>query len=54
MSQMGRKEEVGRCWHRLPRGAVGAPALGVFKVGQGFEESGLVEGVPPWQKGGTK
>jgi len=37
---------VVRHWHRLPREAVAAPSLAVFKVGWVFEHPGLVEGVP--------
>jgi len=41
---------VVRHWHRLPREAVAAPSLEVFKarfkVGWSSEQPGLVEGVP--------
>ena len=37
-------------WHRLPREAVAAPSLAVFKA-RGFEQPGLVEGVPAHGRG---
>jgi len=44
-------------WNRLLREVVAAPTLEVFKtkVGWGFEQSGLVEGVPVHGRGvGTR
>jgi len=40
-----------RHWHRLPREAVAVPSLAVCKVGWGFEQTGLVEGVPAHGRG---
>jgi len=39
---------VVRPWHRYPREAVAAPSLADVEgqVGRGFEQPGLVEGVP--------
>jgi len=46
---------VARHLPRLPREAVAAPSLEVFKVGWGFEQPGLVEGVPARGRGvGTR
>ena len=42
---------VVRPWHRLPREAVAGPSLEGFKVGRGFEQPGLVEGVPAHGRG---
>lgn len=47
---------VVRHWHRFPREAVSAPALGAFKAGQGLEQPAVVElGPCPWEgRGGTR
>jgi len=46
---------VAEHWHRLPRAAVAAPSLAVFKarfkVGWSSEQPGLVEGVPAYGRG---
>jgi len=39
-----------RHWNRLPRDVVDVPSL-EGHVGWGFEQPGLVEGIPAWQGG---
>ena len=43
---------VTRCWHRLPRAAVGAPSLGgQGQAGLGWEQPGLAASVPAHGRG---
>ena len=43
---------VTRCWHRVPRAAVGAPSLEGFKAR--LEQPGLVAGVPTMSEVGKE